>query len=153
MSLANQKEEGFQKVYVLGNNQWEQASIIRCIENDTKFLSPVDVSNNKNVLWRVSARRVYIVIIFAISTSEMNIPENIAEEPTIDLKNLSKRFIKETNEMCREIERHCEGEVYRLIVVPDGRLTPFPLALVGEQWNEEGLSKFRCICIHTLITL
>jgi len=165
MSLTSKKEEGFVKVHLLGNCVWEQTAMIRCIEKDIKFLKPVDVSNNEEVVWSVHNGRIYIVVIFSMTAAEMRIPDNEDEDPTIELSDLSRRYIKETNEMCRQIQRKCKEEVCRLIVVPDGRLTPYPLALVGEQWNEDGLSEYIlyvyiwCImcalimCMHTPQTL
>ena len=58
---------------------------------------------------------------------------------------LSKIFIKDTNEMCKEIRRKYQGDVYRLILVPDGRLTLYPLALVAEQWHDDGLGNIRIL--------
>ena len=107
--------------------------MIRCIEKDIKFLKPVDVSNNEEVVWSVHNGRIYLVVIFSMTAAEMRIPDNEDEDPTIELSDLSRRYIKETNEMCRQIQRKCKVEVCRFIVVPDGRLTPYPLALVGEQ--------------------
>jgi hypothetical protein len=134
-------------VHLLGNITWEQVSIMHGIENDFKFLNLVDVSNNKDVEWSAHNGNIYLVIVFAMNQSEMNIPDNEDDEPTIHLTELNKRFIKETNKMCRQIQNKYGMDVCRLIVVPDGRLTPYPLSLVGERWNEEGLSKYTYIRI------
>ena len=130
------------KVHVLGNNVKEQTAVIHCIEREVKNLKPVDVSNNEDVEWTLINGRIYVVIVFGIAEGELVIPLNEDEDATLQLSDLSKRFIKETNDVCKDIQRKCKGEVCRLILVPDGRFTPYPLALIIEQWNEQGLSKF-----------
>ncbi len=50
--------------------------MIRCIEKDIKFLKPVDVSNNEEVVWSVHNGRIYLVVIFSMTSAEMRIPDD-----------------------------------------------------------------------------
>ena len=131
--------------------------MIHCIEREIKFVKVVDVSSSSHeeLVWNMVDGRLYLVIIFSMAEGELTVPASESEDPTIQFSDVSRRFIKDTNELCKEVGRKCKGDVYRLILVPDGRLTPFPLALVGEQWNDEGLGiikqtlVYQYICIHS----
>ena len=148
----NKREQGFSKVHVMGNNVWEQTEVIHCIEREIKFVKVVDVTRrNEDVVWNIVDGRLYLVIIFSIAPDELTLPTSEDDDAAINLNDVSRRFIKDTNELCKEIRRKYEGDVYRLILVPDGRLTPYPLALVAEQWNDEGLGNI--INIHLFIRI
>ena len=126
--------------------------MIHCIEREIKFVKVVDVSRrNEDVVWHRVDGRLYLVIIFSIDQGELTLPTSEDENATINLNDVSRRFIKDTNELCKEIRRKYQGDVYRLILVPDGRLTPYPLALVAEQWNDEELGNI--INIHLFIRM
>ena len=126
--------------------------MIHCIEREIKFVKVVDVSRrNEDVVWHMVDGRLYLVIIFSIDQGELTLPTSEDENVRITLNDVSRRFIKDTNELCKEIRRKYQGDVYRLILVPDGRLTPYPLALVAEQWNDEGLGNI--INIHLFIRI
>ncbi len=137
------------KVHVLGDNVCEQTAVIHCIQRDFKALLPIDVSVNEDVEWNVLNGNCYLLIIFTILPGEVKIPENNMGLPSINLSDRSKRYIRETNEMCRLIQRKCKGHVNRFIVVPDGRLTHYPLALLAEQWHDDGLGEYTQICMSS----
>ncbi len=138
------------KVHILSDNVWEQAQCVHYIERDAKILKPVvDVGVNEHVRWSVANGRCYLVIIFTVSSSEVILPRSEEENASLTLGEASRKFIKDTNERCRQIQKAYKGDVYRFIVVPDGRLTDYPLALVGEQWHEDGLGQYTFIYIRS----
>ena len=125
---------------------WEQTEVIHCIEREMKFVKVVDVTRrNEDVVWNMVDGRLYLVIIFSIAPDELTLPTSEDDEAAINLNDVSRRFIKDTNELCKEIRRKYQGDVYRLILVPDGRLTLYPLALVAEQWHDDGLGNIRIL--------
>ncbi len=144
------KGEGVVKVHVLGDNVWEQTAVMHCMQKSSKFLQPIDVSVNEDVRWHVLNGNCYLLIIFTIFPAEVKIPQNNMASPSIKLSERSKRYISETNEMCRQIQKKSKGHVNRLIVVPDGRLTHYPLALLAEQWHDDGLGEYTYMfkCMH-----
>jgi hypothetical protein len=147
MGLAHKNQQGFVKVHVIGNDVCEQSAVMRTVEGSVKFMRTVDVRLEENVAWSMVNGRCYLLIVFTIDSSEAIIPTNESDSPIICLSDWSKRYIKKMNELCRQIQKKCKGDVHRLIAVPDGRLSHYPLALVGEQWHEDGLGELTLCAI------
>ena len=143
MTLANKKDEGLRKLYVLGNNVWEKTAAIHCIEKEIKFLNAVDVVNDFTELSSVNDECLFVLIVFAISEDEVTI---LDDKNSIDLdisfRDSSRRFIKETNAMCRSLQTRFKRDVYRVVAVPNGNMTAHHVDLLGGQWHEGGLGEF-----------